>query len=125
MKKILVLDDEKPLLDTVSDVLADAGFHTKTITEGKHVFTAIEEYQPDIILLDYLAGESNGGEICHQIKTNLSTRNIPVIIMSAYPKVFLSLGSYGCDFFLSRPFALNDLLQAIESAFETGNYAYS
>lgn len=114
MRKVLVLDDDASLLDMVKEVLLDANLMVRTIEQGKDILKTIEEYKPDLILLDYLAGDSNGGEICHQIKSSSLTRHIPVIIMSAYPKVFLSLGSYGCDFFLPKPFGLCQLVQAVD-----------
>jgi len=114
MKKVLVLDDDISLLDIIKEVLLDANLLVRTVERGKDILTAIEEYKPDLILLDYLAGDSNGGEICHQIKSGTLTRHIPVIIMSAYPKVFLSLGSYGCDFFLPKPFDLTQLVRAVD-----------
>jgi DNA-binding response OmpR family regulator len=52
----------------------------------------------------------NGGELCGCIKRDYNVDNLPVIMMSAYPKVIASLGYYGCDDFLPKPFNLSDLL---------------
>jgi two-component system CheB/CheR fusion protein len=62
---------------------------------------------------DYILDGINGREICHQIKANPATCFLPVVIISAYPKVLLSLGTYGCDKFIAKPFDLNYLTSSI------------
>lgn len=113
MKKALVLDDDTTILAMVEDALSYENFSVKTVEKCESIHQQIIEYKPDVVLLDYLVGRANGGEICHQIKTNPLTSHIPVIIISGYPKVFLSLGNYGCDFFLPKPFSLEQLYKAV------------
>lgn len=114
MKKALILDDDTSILDMIEEALTYENFSVETVSECERIHHQIIEYKPDVVLLDYLVGRENGGEICHQIKTNPLTSHIPVIIISAYPKVFLSLGNYGCDFFLPKPFSLDQLYKAVD-----------
>lgn len=112
-KRILILDDDDAILEVMEASLEYANFTVKIIDESKDVFSEIEEFQPDLILLDYILQGINGGEICHQIKTSPRTTGIPVILMSAFPRVLLSLGDYGCDAFIAKPFDLADLIQQV------------
>lgn len=73
------------------------------------------DFKPDLVLLDYLLPGINGGELCGQIKRHQAFSKIPVIIYSAYPKVLTSLGDYGCDLFLPKPFDLDELAKHIET----------
>jgi CheY-like chemotaxis protein len=114
MKKVLVLDDDASILEVLQEALLYENFDVKTTEESLAVLKTVDDYHPDIILLDYLVKEVNGGEICHQIKCNPATQHIPVIIMSAYPRVFESLGSYGCNSFIAKPFGLSDLINALK-----------
>jgi CheY-like chemotaxis protein len=66
-------------------------------------------------MLDFLLHGVNGGELCHQLKTNINTMHLPVIIISGYPRVLESLGNYGCDNFLAKPFSINQLLRAVDT----------
>lgn len=114
-KRILVLDDDEAVLDALEAALEYASFTVKTITKSENVFNVINEFQPDLVLIDYILNGINGGEICHQIKTNPLTQGMPVILISAYPKVLLSLGDYGCNNFIPKPFDLSELIMTIKS----------
>lgn len=114
MKRVLVMDDDTSILEAIEEALLYQNFQVKSIEESLTALKTVTEYNPDIILLDYLIGDVNGGEICHQLKSNPDTRHIPVIIMSGAPRVFESLGDYGCNSFISKPFSLNELINTLE-----------
>jgi DNA-binding response OmpR family regulator len=108
--KILIIDDDADLLELLQDFLQSTGFEVKTNKSSGGIFETITQYQPDLIILDYLLDGINGGELCHQVKT---TTHIPVILYSAYSRVLLSLGTYGCDQFIPKPFDLDFLLESV------------
>lgn len=112
-KRVLVIDDDNDTLDVMEEILTYEGFEVRSLADTSNVFPEINRYSPDIIILDYILRGINGGDICHQIKVNPYTANVPVILMSAYPRVFNSLGSYGCNIFIAKPFDLNDLVGQI------------
>lgn len=111
-KKILVLDDDDAVVDVLEAALEYANF---TVRRGKEsdIFEEIKDFNPDLVLIDYILEGINGGEICHQIKHNSQTCEVPVILISAYPKVLLSLGDYGCNAFIAKPFDLDELITQI------------
>jgi DNA-binding response OmpR family regulator len=119
-KKVLVIDDDEAVLDIMEEALKYEGFEVKILSKADDIATLIDSYSPDILLIDYLLKGINGGEICHQVKTNPATRQVPVIIVSAYPKVLLSLGNYGCDKFIPKPFDLEDLVGSIKAILSAG-----
>ena len=112
-KKVLVMDDDTSILTILEEALSYENYQVKTTTDSMGILKTVGDYLPDVILLDYLISEINGGEICHQIKCNPATEHIPVIIMSAYPRVFESLGTYGCNSFIPKPFGLTQLIETI------------
>lgn len=114
-KRILVVDDDISVLEVIEAALSYENFDVKTVGRTYNILKTIEEYKPDIILLDYLLDDINGGEYCHQIKTHPASKHLPVIIISAYPQVFESLGTYGCDSFIAKPFDLSTLVQTINT----------
>jgi len=115
LKRLLIIDNDAEVLNVMQEALIYEGFEVKTLTETNTIFDVIGEYQPDMILIDYILDGINGGETCHQIKTNPHTSFIPVIIVSAYPKVILSLGNYRSDAFLAKPFGLDELVKLVNS----------
>jgi len=120
MKKVLVLDNDEGVLDVMREALNYEGFDVKIIEETDNIFSVINSYDPDLIILDYILSGINGGEICHQIKANPKTTDLPVMIMSAYPRVIKSLGYYGCDDFISKPFDLDDIVERIKNLTNKG-----
>ena len=114
-KKILILDDDEAVLEALEAALEYNKFTVKTADKSDDIFKVIEEYKPDLVLIDYILTGINGGEICHQIKTNEATSHIPVILISAYPRVLLSLGDYGCDAFIAKPFDLSELVEQVNN----------
>lgn len=114
MKRVLLLDNDESVLDVMQEALNYEGFDVKTIDRTDNIFPEIENYEPDVVILDYILNGINGGEICHQIKENKSTACLPVIMVSAYPRVLQSLGYYGCDDFIPKPFDLNDFVVRIK-----------
>jgi len=112
-KRILIVDNDHDVLDMMEEALTYEGYEVNGLIETNDIFPEIMRYRPDIIILDYILNGINGGELCHQIKKNHYTNNIPVILMSAYPRVFNSLGNYGCDSFIPKPFNLDELAGCI------------
>lgn len=120
MKKVLVLDNDEGVLDVMQEALNYEGFQVKIIEETDNIFSVINDFNPDLVILDYILSGVNGGEICHQIKANPKTADLPVIIMSAYPRVIRSLGYYGCDDFIAKPFDLDDIVDRIKNLINKG-----
>lgn len=115
MKRVLVVDNDPAILDVMEEILEYEGFEVKTYSDTDNIFNCINSFNPDIILIDYILNGINGGELCAQIKKSPETSHLPVIIISAYSKVLLSLGNYGCDDFISKPFELDHLISRIST----------
>ena len=113
IKRLLILDDDRDVLDVMQEVLTYEGFDVKIIDKADNIFDDIAAYQPHLLLLDYILSGINGGEICHQVKTNERTGYLPVIMVSAYPKVIASLGNYGSDGFIAKPFDITHLVNEV------------
>ena len=114
MKRVLIVDNDPDVLDIMQEALTYEGLHVTCVDEANNIFQLIEIHRPDLLMIDYLLNGINGGEICHQLKENPETQHLPVIIMSAYPRVMLSLGTYNSDDFIAKPFDLNDMVSRIK-----------
>ncbi|MET3980766.1 CheY-like chemotaxis protein [Mucilaginibacter sp. UYP25] len=113
-KRILIIDNDPGVLNVMREILEYSGFEVVALPSTPNIFNDIIAFNPHLLLIDYLLNEINGGELCHQVKENPATCYLPVIIVSAYPKVIDSLGYYGCDTFIAKPFDMNDLLDKVD-----------
>jgi len=111
---ILILDDSQDILDALQQALTEERYTVSTYSYCEDILQLVKEQQPNLVLLDYLLFGINGGELCHEIKTNPLTTHIPVVLMSAYPRVLESLGDYGSNAFIAKPFDLEVLFATIK-----------
>jgi DNA-binding response OmpR family regulator len=115
LKRILVLDDNKDILEIVTEALSYEQFEVKSVNESKQVMPLIGEFQPDLVILDYRVAGENGGEICRQIKSHPKFYEIPVIIFSAYISHKDDVMAYGCDAVINKPFDLIELIEKVNN----------
>ena len=114
-KKILVLDDNQDILDIVHETLVYEKFDVRSTATGNTVLPLIEEFSPDLVILDYRVSGTNGGELCRQIKSHPRFSHIPVIIFSAYIKYNDELYAYGCNSVMNKPFDLSELVEKVNN----------
>ena len=114
-KRILILDDNQDILDIVHETLEYEKFDVKSTGDGAQVMLMVEEFIPDLVILDYRVAGTNGGELCRQIKAHPKFGNTPVIIFSAYINHQADLFAYGCDAIINKPFDLTELVEKVNS----------
>ena len=116
MPKILLIDDDKDLLEVTQGLLKKRGYEVAINASWEDALTKIESFKPQIILLDVFLNGVDGLDICKQIKSMPQTKDIPVLIFSAYPRVAQRvIYEYGADDFIEKPFEVNDLIAKVHS----------
>lgn len=81
-KRVLYVEDEKFFADTVQKVLEGAGYSVKQAPDGEVGLKLAREWKPDLILLDLLLPKVEGFEVLRQLKADLATQSIPIIVLS-------------------------------------------
>ncbi|MBC7915497.1 MAG: response regulator [Pyrinomonadaceae bacterium] len=113
-KRIVVIEDEDNVRETLELLLSNAGFTVRSSSTGKDVFNIIDEFNPDVILLDVMLEDMDGRDICRSIKTNPHTSHIPVLMLSAVPEVYNAIAEVGANDVISKPFDEYTLINRIE-----------
>lgn len=113
LKRILILDDDPDTLDAIQEILTYSGFEVRTAPSGEHLIELIEEYAPDLLLIDLLLKGKNGGDICRELKSSGKAAGMKVILISAYPGLNSSHTRYLCDDFIAKPFDMNVLIDKV------------
>lgn len=106
MKKVLIIDDDPDILEAVELILSTFGYDTSVTTRGEETLTKIEEYEPDLIILDVLLSGMDGRHICKGIRKKYPAQELPIIMMSAHPHIRASVKDCGADGFIAKPFSL-------------------
>lgn len=118
MKTILVVDDEKAIVQMLRINLKSFGFKVITAYNGYEALEILKNQNVDLVLLDIMMPQIDGIEVCNRIKENPVTRVIPVIIVSAKVQVedrILGLNN-GADDYIVKPFNLLELKSRIDAA---------
>ena len=113
VKKIMVVDDDPAILDSIGMLLEFEGYRVTATSNADRLFQ-IETELPDLLLLDIWLSGTDGRDICKQLKEKISTKNIPVVLISASREIEKSAKEAGANDFLSKPFELIDLLRKVE-----------
>ncbi|MGN6181142.1 MAG: response regulator transcription factor [Mucilaginibacter sp.] len=117
-KRILVLDDNQDILDIIHEALIYQEFEVKVTLDSTDIISIAQEFQPDLIILDYHLTSSNGNDICRRLKTHPDLGHIPVIICSAYIQKDADLSSWECDDVIAKPFGLEELTDKVNNLIE-------
>ncbi|MBC7417816.1 MAG: response regulator, partial [Pedobacter sp.] len=114
MKKILVVDDDQEVLETLELILELGGFEVLGLDNGEEIFDKIKFFEPDLILLDISLGHIDGRLLCEQLKASANTSYIPILLISGlYQADEISSLQHGQDDFLSKPFQMDVLLEKL------------
>lgn len=115
MKKILVVDDDDDVLETIQLILEIGGYDVEPLNDAELIFERISDFEPNLILLDVVLGKIDGRTICSQIKGHDDTKHIPVLMMSGLYDI-KEVNSMDCapDDFMQKPFKMDVLLEKIE-----------
>ena len=124
MKKILVVDDEKPISDIVKFNLTKEGYEVHTAFDGEEALAKVEEVDPDLILLDLMLPKVDGLEVARQVR---KTHDMPIIMVTAKDsEIDKVLGlELGADDYVTKPFSNRELVARVKAShFEDGEATY-
>jgi len=117
MKRILCIEDEPDMIDLIRLILGRRGFEVLGAAGGMAGLKEVREQLPDLVLLDLMMPDMDGWEVYQQMKAEDSTRNIPVIIVTAKAQSIdkvLGLHIAKVDDYIAKPFSPQDLLNSVE-----------
>lgn len=114
MKKILVVDDEKPISDIVKFNLVKEGYEVFTAYDGEEALEQVEEVEPDLIILDLMLPKIDGLEVCREIR---KTHDMPIIMVTAKDsEIDKVLGlELGADDYVTKPFSNRELVARVKA----------
>jgi len=123
MFKILVIDDDVDLLFLGSSMLRQKGFEVHSLARPENVLHVVKSFRPDLILLDIKLGDYDGRDLCLQLKNNPETKDIKIILYSAFPETSVDVMKYGADDFIMKPYEMDYMIGRIRHLLRmpTGN----
>ena len=102
MIKILIVDDYSGTLETLKYILEGNGYKVNTLKNTHNLYKEIDEFEPDLLMLDLLLAGEDGRLICKNLKTEFAYRDLRILVFSAFPKKVENYESYYADDFIER-----------------------
>lgn len=120
MKKILVVDDEKPISDIVKFNLTKEGYEVYTAYDGEEALEKVAEVEPDLILLDLMLPKMDGLEVAREVRKN---HDMPIIMVTAKDsEIDKVLGlELGADDYVTKPFSNRELVARVKANLRRGS----
>ena len=108
----MVADDDSAILDALQMLLEGEGYIVSTASEGETV-RKMQSHFPDLLLLDIWMSGEDGREIAKLLKNQDTTKDIPIVLISASKDIGKSARESGADDFLAKPFEIDELLTIV------------
>ena len=124
-RRVLVVDDEKDLVDLISYNLTRGGFEVLTAYDGKDALELAQREIPDLIVLDLMLPGLDGTEVARRLKADSRTAAVPIVMLTAKGEetdVVVGL-TIGADDYVTKPFSMKILLARINTVLRRGEPA--
>lgn len=113
-KKILICDDDKDITEVTAVILEQEGFNVNYVHSCENIFEVIDNFKPNLILMDLRIPKTGGEEMTKKLKGNKKTKKIPVLVFSANHRARQIAGEIGADGFITKPYDINELITAVK-----------
>lgn len=115
--RILLVEDDRALVELVDFHLRKAGYESRVTANGDEALMLASESPPDLILLDWMIEGTSGIEVCRQLSRMASTKAIPIIMMTARGEEADRIRGLdtGADDYITKPFSPRELLARISA----------
>jgi DNA-binding response OmpR family regulator len=114
--RVLVVDDEPMVRETLGQVLADEGYVVDLAIDGESALERVHAARPDIILLDLMMPGMNGRQFLAALRADLAYATVPVMIMTAVHGLGVNPSSLGASEVVEKPFNIDELLNKVALA---------
>ena len=117
MATILVIEDDKDIANLIAYHLEKEKYKVVITHDGETGLSLIQKAHPSLILLDLMLPELDGLEVCRMVKTNPSTQNIPIIMVTAKGEEIDKITGFelGADDYIVKPFSPKELVLRIKA----------
>ena len=119
-KRILIVDDDPIIVETIVQALEEEHYDYEIISasDGFEAGLQVNHFRPHLLILDIMMPDIKGYDVCKKIKSNEETKDIKIIVLSAYldEEKFKKMKEYGADLCFSKPLPLPQLKEEVANA---------
>ena len=115
-KKVLIVDDEHDIVETLQFILESEGISCITAYDGEDALNKAKSEGPDLIILDVMLPKINGYKVCRLLKFDAKYKSIPILMVTARSQEEdKAIGKEtGADEYITKPFNIEDLIKTVK-----------
>ena len=120
---VLVIDDDENIIELIKLGLKYEGFQVEAAADGPEGLAAAQRISPDLIILDLMLPSMDGLEVCRRLRSNPTTRDVPILMLTAKDDVRDRITGLdtGADDYLTKPFSFEELVARIRAVLRRQN----
>jgi len=115
---VLVVDDEPLNIKLFTLTLKKRGYRVLQASDGFSAFVLAHDHHPDVIVMDVRMPRLSGLEVTRTLKNSIHTKEIPIIVATAFVIDEATLRESGCDGYIAKPFAIAEFVELIDRTIE-------
>ncbi|HAM39676.1 MAG: hypothetical protein A2474_02535 [Elusimicrobia bacterium RIFOXYC2_FULL_34_12] len=118
LKKVLIVEDEINISNLLKVNFLSSGFEVEAAYDGEEALIKMDEFNPDVLILDIGIPKINGWEICGRVKKNPKYKNVLIVFLTAYTQKsdIERAFALGANIFFSKPFDIQVMTKRIEES---------
>jgi two-component system, OmpR family, alkaline phosphatase synthesis response regulator PhoP len=122
--RVLIAEDDPQSAELLEAYLSGTGYEIKTAADGQEALQKVQDWRPDLILLDVMMPRISGFQVCKQVRADPKTRTIAILMITALdqPSDVDRAVEAGTDDFLTKPINKNQLLLLVRSLLKSRQY---
>jgi two-component system phosphate regulon response regulator PhoB len=115
--RILVVEDEEPLIEVLRYNLEAEGYQVEAVARGDDADTRLRERTPDLVVLDWMLPGLSGIELCRRLRARPETRSLPIIMLTARGEESERIRGLatGADDYIVKPFSVPELIARVRA----------
>ena len=122
MKKILLIDDSRPLLEEIGELLEEEGYDVFMASDPYVAINKVVQWSPDLIITDIKMPVMNGFEVIGFIRSTKHIKDVPILILSSQSSQSeISKGLMLADIYLKKPCSIDDLIASVTLLLSSAN----
>ena len=116
VKRILIVDDEPSITIPLKFLMEQHQFEVMVVHNGEDALTAMDSFEPDLVLLDVMLPAIDGFQVCQNLRENPKCRNLKVVFLSAMTRdLDIAKGNtLGADAYITKPFSNADVVRQVK-----------
>lgn len=116
MHRVLIVDDEPNIVLALELLMKKEGYEVHTADDGEKAFHSVEEFRPDLVLLDIMMPKMDGYEVCQRIRSDASLKDVRIIMLTAKGReVEKEKGlALGVDSYITKPFSTREVVLKVK-----------